>query len=768
MATKTVNISGFNLRSTWTYRGVNYPPDEDPIWYNPTTPSTASKTVSVDLSSIPSGSRVTSATLSIATNGSGGSAAVCNNISVNITNNHTGANAVDVTSWFSSLGSTASIRFTFQAYSAPSTSSSSSGGASCTFSDSVLTINYELPSSSGSFNVSSVEAGASSSITMTISPVNLAYTHTVVWTFGNETSTSTLAAGVTTATWNIPLSFCNQIPNATSGTASAVLTTYNNGTAVGNPVTYTFTITVPASVVPTAGSLSSSPVTTGAPASWSSIYVQGFSIARMTLPSVSGAYGSTISSVVFSGTGWSVNGTASGTSYVGDSAALTTSGTNTLKAIVTDSRGRTCQKTLNVTVTSYSTPRISSATVRRCNSSGTLSETGTNALVTVVFSYASVGGNNVATTASWYQINSMGTWNNGTTGYTSNVAFKIGNDDMGADHTHNIKVTISDSVGNSVTSVITLPTATYVLHFKNGGTSVAVGQAATDNTTFVVNPTWDAYIGGLNVKKFPLHLEYKRDINANEDFNSFLEYGMYGVASDNIAATLSNRPCEYGGLLYVISSQFDERSKTIADSTYCRLRQIYLTSYVNDIYIRTVRTEATAGAANVTYGTWTKVVMGELSADAITGTLGVGHGGTGVTSYDSLRGSSALDIQDKVVAGDYVTFPSGTCFAGLITSSQTQARFSLPIGRYIAANSVSIIEGKGYLLSSSGKEHGTDAVNITNMGTVTFGSLQNMDAYQRKSGTLTMQIDASSSFSGSNNRPATLCIDVTPLKLYFT
>ena len=504
MATKTINIDGFNLRSTWTYRGASVNPDTDVMtWYNPTTPSTASKSVTVDLSSIQSGSRVTSATLAIRTNGSGGSTAECNGISVGTTNDHTGANAIDVTSWFSTLGTSASITFKFQAYSAPYTSSSSSGGTTCTVSGIVLTINYELPNSSGTFSVSSVEAGPNSSITLSVSAVNSSYYHTAVWTFGTQSYTQTLPAGTTTSTWSIPMSFCNEIPNAVAGTGSVVLTTYNeSGSPVGSAQTYTFTVTVPASVVPTASTLSASPLYT--PQAWGVTYVQNFSAARLVLPGVAGAYGSSIASVVFSGGGWSANGVVSGSNYVADTGILTVSGTVDLRAVVTDSRGRTCTRTVNITVTPYSTPRISSATARRCMSNGTPSEVGTYAMVTVNYSFASVGGSNHFSTSSSYQINGTGSWHTGPT--SSGVSdtswtFIIGNDDMGADHTHNISVTVADDTGNYATSTITLPTAMYVLHFLNGGKSIGIGQAAsTTQSTLSVSPEWSVYIGGVDVK----------------------------------------------------------------------------------------------------------------------------------------------------------------------------------------------------------------------------------------------------------------------------
>lgn len=498
MSTFTTSISSFELKSTWSYQFSN----GQGYYYGPKTPSTAYKTVTVDLSSIVSGSKVTSATLSINTTRNGTSHAECNGTKVTVTGEHTAADSlIDVTSWFTTLKSSASIKFDYQSYTPSSGSSSQTGFNKCTFSNMLLTINYDLPNSTGTFDVSSAEAGPDSSITLTVSPVNESYTHRVVWTFGEQTVTQNLAAGVTTTSLAVPMSFCSEIPNATSGTGTAVLTTYDgNGTQVGDAQTYTFTVTVPASVVPTSGSLAATPITPTASGSMANIYVQGYSYASMSLPSVAGAYNSTIKSVVFSGWGVSANGTLSGSNYVCNSTTLLASGDVTLKAVVTDSRGRTCTKTLTITVTAYSTPTIESIAVNRCLEDGTKSDTGTYALLRVNYNIANISGNN-ASTASAYQLAGASSYTNANTAFSDDVATVMAVGDVFmTDKSYNIKVTVTDGLANTATATISLPTAAYVLHFLNGGKSIGIGQAAsTTANTLTISPDWDVFIGGFNV-----------------------------------------------------------------------------------------------------------------------------------------------------------------------------------------------------------------------------------------------------------------------------
>lgn len=510
MATATRSISAFSLKSTWKYgKATTIVQDEGDYTYywSPSTPSTASKTVTLDLSAIPAGSKVTSAIFSIRTNGDGSSYAIANGVSKGITNDHTGSNAADVKAWLSNMtGGTfgnLSIKFTFQASSPPPTSSSSSGSRSCSFSASTLTINYELPNSSGTIDVNSIDAGTGS-LTITINPSNTAYSHTVTWTFGSQTRTDTLPAGTTVSSWEIPISFCSEIPNATSGTGTVAVKTYDTGgTQVGSTQTYTFTVTVPSSVVPTAGALSASPITTGAPNSWSSTYVQGYSAAAMSLANVSGAYGSTIRSVVFSGWGNTADGVQSGTAYTATTSTLTASGTVTLQALVTDSRGRTCTQNLAIVVTSYVSPTISAITAKRCDSNGTINDQGTYCRLVVVYTYASVNSLNNPYTTSAYKLNTDSSYTTATTKaqtFASNTPVIIGDGLLSADRNYDIKVTVEDELVNMATALTSIPTATYVLHFRDGGTAIGVGQAASStDRTVTVNPNWTVSVGALNV-----------------------------------------------------------------------------------------------------------------------------------------------------------------------------------------------------------------------------------------------------------------------------
>ena len=157
-----------------------------------------------------------------------------------------------------------------------------------------ITLTYEYLQSDGTMATTSVAAGSAARLNITA--YNSAYTHKVVWKFGSYSATQSIAAGATYASYTIPLSWLSAIPNATSGAATATLETIDTTGASLGSYSYGFTITVPASVVPTISSVSATPVNDNSVISGWGIYVYGKSKAKLSINSATGAYGSTIKS----------------------------------------------------------------------------------------------------------------------------------------------------------------------------------------------------------------------------------------------------------------------------------------------------------------------------------------------------------------------------------------------------------------------------------------------------------------------------------------
>ena len=216
---------------------------------------------------------------------------------------------------------------------------------------------------------SSVAAGSASTVTF-INPYLSNVYHAVDWRFGSTLVHSAVTSlGQPSVSYTIPVSWLTNIPNATSGTATVSVTTYaSGGQELGTDV-YSFTITAPASAVPTI-SLATQRIDNTVPSSWG-IYVQGKSGVRITA-TAAGYQGSTIASYTISG-----GATGTQSSNVFAISPINTSGTVSYTVKVTDSRGRTATATVSVSVVAYSAPVLTLTEAFRCTSNGTPSDTGT-------------------------------------------------------------------------------------------------------------------------------------------------------------------------------------------------------------------------------------------------------------------------------------------------------------------------------------------------------------------------------------------------------
>jgi len=178
-----------------------------------------------------------------------------------------------------------------------------------------------------------------------------------------------------------------------TGTAYAQLETYTDdsySSCVGTEV-YSFTITVdPASVVPTAGTLSVALVQPATiPASWG-VYVKGYSTAKLTLSGSSPGSGSSYKNVLLS-CGSQQKSSQSETTFTTD--ALMETGMLTCKAKITNAYGNAASATdKTITVYDYFSPIFASLAAYRCTSNGTPSDTGAYISVTASVTIASVNG----------------------------------------------------------------------------------------------------------------------------------------------------------------------------------------------------------------------------------------------------------------------------------------------------------------------------------------------------------------------------------------
>ena len=339
-----------------------------------------------------------------------------------------------------------------------------------------MTLTFEYLQSTGTMAATSVAAGSAARLNITA--YNSSYTHKVTWKFGSYTATQSIAAGTAYASYTIPLSWLAAIPNATSGAATVILETIDTSGASLGSYSYGFTVTVPSSVVPSISSVSASPVNDNSVISGWGIYVYGKSKAKLTINGAAGAYGSTIRS--YSITTSPNVGSASAASYT--TGLLYSSGTITVTAKITDSRGRTATKTTAFSVYAYSAPYFSSVESYRCNSSGTRDDVnGTYARILATFGRSTLNGsNNVSCRLVMTQIG--GSYSTSAT-LTSGTAVILGGGNLAVDASYSVTLTLTDTVGTVSTYALVIPSAAYIMHIKKGGRAVGFGTAAgADNT----------------------------------------------------------------------------------------------------------------------------------------------------------------------------------------------------------------------------------------------------------------------------------------------
>lgn len=211
---------------------------------------------------------------------------------------------------------------------------------------------------------------AGTAYTVNLPRASTAFTHIVDLYFGNISGQRMATNATTSFSWTPDLSLLNQMPTTANGTGFMRVHTYNGGTLVGFK-DQSLTISAPASIVPAFTTITATEATAGIAANIGG-FVQGISKLALAITGAAGAYSSTISSYKIEVSGQTINA-VSGTTP----AAIASSGTVSIVATITDSRGRTATKTVNVTVLPYQPPSIIAMTAKRAVVGGALNDNGT-------------------------------------------------------------------------------------------------------------------------------------------------------------------------------------------------------------------------------------------------------------------------------------------------------------------------------------------------------------------------------------------------------
>lgn len=400
--------------------------------------------------------------------------------------------------------------------------------------------------------------------------------------------------------YQLPLDVAKQFPNNTSGTMTVTLYTYSDSNAttqVGSASSKNITVTVPnnESTKPTV-TMSLAPVHSLS-TKFASVYVQGKSKVQATL-SATGKYNATVPSSSYKMSALGKSDTSS--PYQSDYFA--NPGTVTVTGYATDSRGFTGTKTQDITVIPYSKPKIipasgeSSIICARCDANGNLSESGTYLKIKAKRSYSKVeSGTQLNFCAIRYRCkpstNASFTDADWVTILTKNstsdeiVTDPIANVVSDASISYIVEVGVVDDIGESSSFKITVPTSLIDFHLKEGGRGAAFGKYAEKEKCLEIAPDWDVTgrVYGLG--------KCKETLPENADINSYTEFGVYSIPSNDYAATMSNLPITLAGLLIVSSAVGDGNSS----GTWAYIKQRFESLDGKHEYHRIVRTGSVAG-----------------------------------------------------------------------------------------------------------------------------------------------------------------------------
>lgn len=388
------------------------------------------------------------------------------------------------------------------------------------------TFNTIARASSISSVTGSVSVNGSNTVTVAIDRKSSSFTHTVVFSFGSYSKTTT---GVGTSTsYAIPQSWLNAIPNATSGTAKVTVTTYSGSTKIGSAVSKTFKLTVPAAVVPSISGVTIAETVSGLNAQFGG-FVQSKSKAKVTI-TAAGALSSTIKAYKTVVDGKTYTGSAPTTG------TLNTAGSRTITITVTDSRGRTASTTRSITVLAYAAPKINTFTALRANGLGSADENGTMALARIKFSISAVNDKNAKSYIVEYRQKGADEWTQAATGgvysYDSSMLLNI---NLNPDASYDLRLSVKDFFSTTV-ALAEIATAFTLMDFNASGKGLAFGKVSEAENGMEIDLPLSinqyVYMGG--VKKS----DEEKDIyfQSTDDAPNVHNCKLYGASGSSVTS----------------------------------------------------------------------------------------------------------------------------------------------------------------------------------------------------------------------------------------
>lgn len=319
--------------------------------------------------------------------------------------------------------------------------------------------------------LSTTSADMGAAVTVSMPRASSSFTHDLSYKVDGGSYVSVATERGTSYSWTVP-DVASSVPNATSAKLTLRCITKNGSTTIGTKYAY-LTAKVPASVVPTVGTVTLTEATAGLAAQFGA-YIQNKSAVKASI-AASGAKGSSITSY---------STTLLGKTYTGSSwtsAVLTSKGTVSLAIRVKDSRGRfSATKTVNLTVLEYSPPKVQALRVYRVDATGAADEQGEYIAVTYQYAVTALGNKNTASMTMEVKKSSETTWTQLLTGtaLSANTTAKPTTPTFSIDYQYDVRIRLTDWFGTASTYQATLPSGAVILDLLANGKGISIGGVA--------------------------------------------------------------------------------------------------------------------------------------------------------------------------------------------------------------------------------------------------------------------------------------------------
>lgn len=321
-------------------------------------------------------------------------------------------------------------------------------------------------------------------LTVSLNKAVDAFRHRLTVTAGGKTLyTSELFDVLHSVT--VPRAWFDSFPSVTTISATATVTTYNGDTAVGT-ASAAVTITADDGMRPqiAEGWATAAPYNIGAVAGLTG-YIAGYSQAEMSFDTakLSQAAGAALASVTVTCSGSAITAAPYRTPILLDAADVV--------CTAADSRGRTATQTIRIEPMAYAPPALSQVQILRCTAAGVEAEDGNHYSAKATAILSALGGQNTLTLTAAHKI--QGGVYGTETALTSGEAAIIGT--ISPDSTYQVRITATDTLGNTATVTAKLPTRQWALKFRADGQGAAFGKAAEHDKALEIPADWSFYVG---------------------------------------------------------------------------------------------------------------------------------------------------------------------------------------------------------------------------------------------------------------------------------